>query len=420
LAGFEAQSDNVKLLTGEGTGFTYSRLIEISYAQNQFSSSSKTTSNSYSYYGQFNYSYKNKYYVIASSRYDASSVFGPDVQSSINSAAGIGWNISKEKLLRNVSWINLLRVRTSYGTTGNSRIGGYQAKGIYTFNNTGYNGGTSSYPSSAPNPSLSWEKGYKLNIGLDLNFLNRFVFTAEVYQNILRDAISSINTPLVNGFSSVIVNTADMRNQGIDIGLQAQLLKGKFNWTSQINFGYNKNIVLSVKDNGLQYSDNLTATVLQPNVSTSAIWGFKYAGADPSTGSPLYYDKSGTVKTFVSSDRVMSKAYQIGDRLPKAQGGFINTFNYKGLKVAVNLVYNIGGETLIDYNVEADGNNLTNRNGSVNLMDRWQKPGDITNIAKLSFTIPVVNSTKYMYDNTYIKLSNISVNYTLPKKLQIK
>ena len=108
------------------------------------------------------------------------------------------------------------------------------------------------------------------------------------------------------------------------------------------------------------------------------------------------------------------------DRLPKLQGGFINSFGYKGVSLVVNLIYSFGGQELIDYNLEADGNNLTNRNASVNLLGRWQKPGDIANIPKLSQRLPIVNSTRYVYDATFVKLGNLSITYTLPslRKMQ--
>lgn len=418
--GFEAQSQNTKLLRGSGSGFTYYRLNELSNAQNQNSASSKQISNSYSFYGQAAYDFNSKYFANVSGRYDAASIFGPDFNATVNAAVGLGWNISKEKFLRDKSFIDLLRLRLSYGSTGNSRIGSYQAKGIYTFSNTGYNGYTSSNPSSAPNPDLGWEKGYKFNAGIDFNFLKRFNFTLDVYSNITDDAISSIQVPVINGFSTTLANTAKMRNRGFDASISAQLLTGPFTWTSTFNAGYNKNVVLDVKNDAFLFSTSELASALREGFSTSAIWGFKYAGVDQQTGEALYVNNKGTVLPLSQFDRNMQNSYIIGDRLPDLQGGFINSFSYKNVTLSVILSYSFGGQDLIDYNLEADGNNLTNRNASVNLLDRWQKPGDVTRIARLrQLPLPVVNSTRYVYDASFIKLQNLSLSYLTPAIKQL-
>lgn len=416
LLGFEAQSQQSKLLRGEGSGFSYYRLNELSNAQNQSSASSRQVSNSYSVYGQASYGYKERYFLSAAGRYDAASIFGPDINSTVNAALGLGWNISKEKWFGNSSFVDLLHLRGSYGTTGNSRIGSYQAKGIYTFNSQGYNGMTSSSPSTAPNPNLSWEKSYKLDFGLDFNFLKHFSLTIDFYQNILDDAISTIQVPIENGFSTILANVGKMRNRGVDGGFEVRLTKGSFRWTGRITAGYNKNMVLSVKNNSYRYSQAVTASVLRAGVSTSAIWGFQYAGVDPQSGLGLYYDKSGKLVDQLNLDRSMTNAYYLGDRLPDMQGGLINSFSYKSLTLTINLLYSFGGKDLIDYNLEANGNNLSNRNQSVNLLDRWHQEGQAALLPKLSTALPIVNSSQYLYDASYLKLNNVSLSYALPAK----
>ena len=413
-AGFEAQSQSTKLLRGEGSGFTYYRLNELSNAQSQSSASSRQTSNSYAFYGQAAYDYDSRYFINISGRYDAASIFGPDVNATVNAAVGAGWNLSSEKFLSNKTFIDLLRLRLSYGTTGNSRIGSYQAKGLYTFSNTGYNGYTSSNPSSAPNAQLGWEKGYKFNAGVDFNFLKRYNFTLDIYNNITDDAISSIQVPVVNGFANTLANTAKLQNRGFDASLTAQILTKAFTWTSIFNAGYNKNKILEVKRDAQQFSSNDLAVAIREGYSTTAIWGYTYAGVDPQTGAPLYVNDKGVTGPFTQSQLRIENSYVIGDRLPSLQGGFINSFGYKGVSLVVNLIYSFGADDLIDYNLEADGNNLTNRNASVNLLDRWRQPGQVATVPRLQFIRPVVNSTRYVYDASFIKLSNVSITYTLP------
>ncbi len=416
-AGVELQSQHTKLLRGEGSGFSYYRLNELSNAQSQSSASSRQTSNAYSIYGQALYNYQQKYFVTLSGRYDAASVFGTDVSSTTNASVGMGWVMSKESWLKNNRWLDVLRIRASYGTTGNSRIGSYEARGLYEFNSTGYNNLVSAYPSTTANPNLGWEKSYKTNLGIDIGLFKRINITADVYESIVDDAISLLNIPAENGFPSVLANTARMRNRGFDLNISSQNITGAVNWTTTLTLGFNKNIIQEVKNKSSFYSSSENASVLREGVSTSAIWGFTWAGVDPATGKELFYNKAGAVVPVDLLDISMTNAYYLGDRLPKLQGGLINNVSYKGLTLTVNLLYSLGGKRLINYRNEWNGRNLDNRNQSVNLLDRWQKPGDVTNIPRLSRTTRfVTNSSRFLYDDTYLKLSNVTLTYTVPKK----
>ncbi|MFY8127827.1 MAG: SusC/RagA family TonB-linked outer membrane protein [Chitinophagaceae bacterium] len=425
IGGTEFRSESSKLLRGAGSGFTYYRLNELSNAANQLSASSRQENTTASVYGQLVYNYKNKYFVSASSRLDAASIFGNDVNSTINNSFGVGWLLSKEKWFDNKKWIDMLRVRVSYGTTGNSRIGSYAARGLYTFSNTGYMGNTASSINTAPNPDLGWERSIKQNYGLDFNFLKRFEISVDVYSNLTKDAISSIPIPPQNGFTSVLANVATMKNSGFDFALTAQILTGKFNWRTTINGGFNENIIVSVKDNSFLVGPSTAGTVLRTGVSTSAIWGFRYMGVDPATGRELYLDAKDQLKlaTDPSFDRnINTGGVYLGDRLPKLQGGWINTFSYKNLSVTINFVYSFGSKILVSNQNENNGRNLSNRNQSVNLLDRWQQPGDIANTPKLSqIGNPLLyTSSRYLYDGTFIRLSNLSISYSLPEKWQQK
>jgi TonB-dependent starch-binding outer membrane protein SusC len=426
-AGFEAQSQTTRLLKGSGTGFNYDRVRELSMAQNQLAASSNQISKTASGYIQMIYNYAGKYFFNATTRSDAASIFGTDINSTINAGAGFSWLASNEQFIKSIKWIDMLRVRFSYGTTGNSRIGSYEARGIFTISSPSYGGLVGATPTSAPNDLLSWEKGNKTNIGIDFNFKKRFQFTLDFYNNITDDAISTVAVPFETGFTGILANTAKLRNRGFDAGIQAKLFTGKFRWTSNFNFGYNKGIVVAVNNGGNLFSSTERAGVLKAGVSTTAIWGFTFTGINPANGAPQYLDKEGKPIEFNFTNsaanaplRSMQNAYYLGDRLPTLQGGFINTFGYKEFSITLNIIYSIGGKDLIDYNLEADGNNLTNRNGSINLLNRWNTPGQVTNVGKLTNALPIVNSTRYLYDATFIKLGNITASYTLPNKIKEK
>jgi len=419
-AGTELQSQQTKLLRGAGTGFTYYRLNELSNAASQTAASSRQQVTSVSLYGQGVYNYWGKYILSASARYDAASIFGNDVNATLNNAIGFGWIVNKERFLQRTKWINLLHLKASYGTTGNSRIGSYAARGLYSFSNTGYNGNTAASIATAPNPNLGWEKSYKQNIGVEFGFLKKYNIVVEYYQSIIDDAISSIPIPVQNGFTTVLANIGKMRNRGVDASINAKLFTGKFTWTTTLNAGFNKNIVVEVKNKNSLLGPNTDGTILKEGVSTSAIWGFNFAGVDAATGRELYIDRAGKIVPVTALDRNLETGgTYLGDRLPKLQGGWINSFSYKGITLSINLVYSVGGKQLISNENENNGRNLSNRNQSVNLLDRWQKLGDITNIPLLSASSnPLVyTSSKYVYDNTFFRLSNASLAYTLPKKI---
>ena len=425
LAGFEMQSQNTKLLRGSGTGFTYYRLNELSNASSQQSASSRQTSNSYSVYMQAAYNLSDKYFLNITGRTDAASVFGTDVNTTLNGSVGAGWAISKEKFLINSKLIDQMRLRASYGTTGNSRIGSYEARGLYGFSDAGYNGQAASDPVSLPNPNLKWEKSYKTNIGFDISLLKRFNFSFDWYNSILDDAISVVEVPYETGFAEILANTAKMKNAGFDASITAQILKGKLTWNSTLNMGYNQNKVLEVKNVGQRFGTSDNAVALKPGYSTAAIWGFRQAGVDPQTGVELFYNNIGKIlRADDNTPNIFSiqNSYVIGNRLPDLQGGFINNFSYAGFTLSVLLTYSLGNEVMANYRNEWNGNNLDNRNQSRNLLDRWQKPGDVTSIPKLNRQARsgyrfVPNSSRFMYNGTFLKLTNLSLTYALPKKV---
>jgi hypothetical protein len=165
-----------------------------------------------------------------------------------------------------------------------------------------------------------------------------------------------------------------------------------------------------------RYSLDALAAVTRTGISTSSIWGFKWKGIDPATGEEQFYDRQGKVVD-INTIRTLplDSGTVIGDRLPDFQGGMVNTFSAYGFTLAMNIQYSFGVSQLVDYNFESYGRNLNHRNQSVNLIDRWQKPGDITDIPKLYYPRQVrPNSSRFVHDISYIKLSNVSLQYSLP------
>jgi len=421
IAGYEAKEENTDLMSGTGTGFSYDKIRTLSQASVKSSASSSLSSATISYYSQAGYDFKKRYYVNVSVRSDKSSMFGGDKKVATNSAVGLGWVVTKENFLQPGKVLNYLRLRGSYGSTGNSRIGSYASRGLYGFS-ANYNGETAAIPSgsSAPNPDLGWEKNYKLNFGADLTAFNLLRITAEVYSNTIKNLISTIDVPLESGYTYVNVNAGNMRNKGFELSVDADLIKKrKFNWTAALNYGFNKNKVLSLNEGFTDnYSISATASALKAGYSTTAIWGVKWAGINPDNGQELFYAPDGSKVNRSAMLAYGTSAWEVlGDRLPKFQGGMVNKFSYGDFSLTLNTQYSWGASYLLRTAYYGDGALITFSNMSVNLLDRWQNPGDITEVAKLSNLFnQVPNSSRYVYDMSYIKLSNATLNYRLPEK----
>ncbi len=422
LIGTQVEDKETNLLRGAGTGFTYDKLRTLNAAATQTAASSTAENAAVSYYSQLAYDLNKKYYANVNARIDKSSIFGGDKQVAFNGSIGLAWIISKEDFLKDNTFINFLRLRTTFGSTGNSRIGSYAARGLYSFgtgSGDNYSGNIIATPesSSAPNPSLSWEKNYKLNFGLDFTLFNKLQFTTEYYRNYIVDLISSVLVPSETGFSTISANTGKMLNQGFELTLNAGIVSNKdFSWNLAYNIGTNRNKITAYNRGFTStFSTATDAAALKVGNSASAIYGYRWGGVDPQTGTERFYGPDGSTMTASQINALpISQTTILGDRLPDFQGGMVNNFRYRDFTLSFNILYSYGADKLFSYVDEADGRNLQNRNQSVNLLDRWQRPGDITDIPSLLINRSIVaNSSRYLYDVSYLKLSNVSLGYTL-------
>ncbi|MBK0384268.1 SusC/RagA family TonB-linked outer membrane protein [Pedobacter sp. SD-b] len=425
LIGSQVENKETNLLRGSGTGFNFDRLRVLNAAQKQTSSSSRAEDATVSYYSQLGYDIFKKYFFNLNGRVDESSVFGGDKQVALNGSIGASWIISKENFLKDNKTINSLRLRTTYGSTGNSRIGTYAARGLYSFSTSSgnlYNGNIASTPdgSAAPNPNLGWEKNYKFNVGLDLTLFNKIQITTEYYNNTIVDLISSVAVPYETGFTTILANTSKMRNKGIELTINSEnIRKTNFGWNTAFNFGKNKNTLLSFnKGFGALYSPVLDASALKVGQSVTAIYGFNWVGVDPQTGLEQFNVGGNILGASEVNKLDIFQTSVLGDRNPNFQGGIVNSFRVYDFDLSFNILYSYGADKFINYADEADGRNLANRNQSINLLDRWQRPGDVTNIPRLDIIRAVVsNSSRYVLDASYLKFSNVNLSYRLPDAL---
>lgn len=418
LAGGELTEQTTNIVRTTDADFPYDDLRVIGQGRNQGGNSSRVENATVSYFGNVNLEWDEKYIFNVNVRSDISSIFGGDVSKGVFASVGGAWLLHKENFLAGISKINLLKLRASFGRTGNSRIGSFAARGLYKIGNgNGYAGELGIGVDTPENPQLTWESNYKTDISAELGlWKNRLKFTATYYRNNITDAITNIDVPYENGFTSALVNAVDMRNQGIELILEiVPIYKPSFSWSVSLNLATNRNEITKIKIKDADVSSGSgRGLVLGQDVRT--IYGIQYVGVDPQTGKQQFRTNEGTLSEFAGE--VADLRIPLGSRNPDLFGGLNQNFSYKQFTFSVLSSFSFGSQISISPFYEQDGRQFFN-NQSKNLLDRWQKPGDITEIPQLSLNASASTSVTYrdIYDNDYLKIENISISYRLARKV---
>ncbi|MBC7688241.1 MAG: TonB-dependent receptor, partial [Aquabacterium sp.] len=331
-----------------------------------------------SYFARANYKFKDRYLLSVSGRYDGSSRFGTNNRYGFFPAVSAGWIISDESFLQNSKWLNFLKLKASYGLTGNSEIDNYAARGLYSPSAYGGLGGQS--PSQLPNPNLKWESTASMDVGVEASFINKRVSVeVDYYKRNTKDLLLRVNVPSTLGFLSVLQNVGKLENKGIEFTINTENVVSKnFRWSTSINFGANKNMITNL--GGQQIGTLNRAMEGQP---LGVFFAKEFAGADLANGDALYVKN--TLKSDGSRDRTttndvnLAEDVRIGNPNPDFIYGFKNTFTYKGLDLDVllqgvhgNDIFNGGGQYM-----SASGSNGYD-NQTRDQLAAWKKPGDIT------------------------------------------
>ncbi|MEJ2884028.1 SusC/RagA family TonB-linked outer membrane protein [Pedobacter sp. GR22-6] len=416
LLGGEASDKDRRSISSTGRGFANDKIREVSYAVTTLGTSSADEQSSLSYYGQFNYSLSEKYHLIASFRGDANSDFGSDVRWATFKSIGAAWTISKEDFW-NIPAIDFAKLKLSYGNNGNSRIGAYKSKGIYSFSiSNNYNGQPGAIMSNGENPGLSWETTQILNGGISLGLFGRISIDLEAYQNTTKDILDDVDVSRTSGFVGILQNLGSVRNTGVELTLNTQnIIKKDFEWRTRFNLAANRNKILKLQNGNDKV---FGSTIRSEGDPLGTFYLIRWAGVDPRDGGPLWYDARGNLtKEFDLNNRVM-----LGTGNPDFFGGMTNTFKYKNFSLNALLVYNAGGYAFsnLQRDAESDGRNLAANNQSRNQLDRWREPGDLTIVPRTSLGENANNgrnSTRFLHKKTSLRLTNVSMNYNLPQGL---
>jgi TonB-linked SusC/RagA family outer membrane protein len=371
-------------------------------------------------FAKASYTYDEKYIFTGTIRRDGSSRFGSNNRYGWFPGAAVAWRINKENFMKTADFVDELKLRFSYGVTGNSALSNYGNRGLLGLSGE-YVGLPGAAPSQLASPDLSWEENVSANIGLDYSFLNSRISGAiEVFQNDRKRLLLNKPLPVTSGFSSINENVGTLRNRGIEFELSTRNLVGAFTWTTNFNISYVKNKVTSL----LNGQDRISTAVLVGKPLNS-IFTYKYAGVNPADGRPMYYDTLGNI-TYVPIAR--DRYYLDRTFDPNFYGGITNTFGYHNFELRVFFQFSGGNYVLNQDRIFASrAGSTVDRNQYRDQLRRWQKPGDITDVPKAFFggTITNAGSNSFLSDRfyeraDYIRLKEVILAYNFTKRIMQK
>ena len=366
-----------------------------------------------SYLADVHYSYADKCYLSGSFRRDGSSVFGTDNRWGNFWSVGGKWRISGEEFLSENEIITNATLRASYGTVGNQDISWYAARGFYS-SGYNYNQMPGMRPTSIPNPELTWEVSKKFDIGFDLSFLQRIHLTFDFYNEETSDALFEIPLSMTTGISKTYQNIGSIRNRGIEFSINTSIIQNNdLNWNFFANLTWNKNEVIKLStDDPLEY----TYQIIEQGHPYSQFYMKEYVGIDHETGKPLWYlNKEGDETT--SDYNAAAKRY-VGDADPKVLGGFGTNLTWKGVASNLNFNYRLGGKV---YNSGAafTGFGMAFRTPLEDVaLNSWTPENKNAKYPQYIYRDPnnaTATSSRYLYSGNYLRISNVTLGYTLPK-----
>ena len=398
-----------------GRGISRDDLTIINAAENVFANETASEYKYSSVFGRLNYDYDGKYLFGGSFRRDGSSSFGVDNRFGNFWALSGGWVLTGEEFLNEVEAIDLVKIRASYGVTGNDQIGDFASLSRFGVNN-GYNNLPGLQETQLANESLTWEETTSLNIGLDLSFLNSLLtITADYFKNAVNDLLLSVPLSAPAGFNTIFQNVGKTENKGWELSFNSMNIQNdNFSWSTSFNITSVRNEIMSLV-NDEPILSSFDAQIVGESINS--FYGMDFLGVDPQTGDVQYRDVDGDGEINRELDRTI-----IGNPLPRWFGGLTNSFSYKNLSLDVFFQF-VKDVDLYDSSINAGilNGGVDLENQSTAILNRWQQPGDITDIPRVTTFAGVGNnnrfSSRFLWDASYIRLKNVTLSYNLPRDL---
>ena len=366
-----------------------------------------------------NYDFDNRYFFEATYRRDGSSKFAPGHRWSNFFSVGGMWNAKNEKFLQPVEWLNELQARVSYGSTGNSSIDDYMFFGSVASYTAGYGPNTDTSGATGlggpANEKLTWETVYSFDAGIHAKFFNILSADVDFYKKTTKDMLMEIPWSYTTGFGSGWGNIGSMTNTGVDVTLNADIFQTKdWYWGVRANFNYNKNEITELFNGRDAYTLGSTGLRYQVGHSAGEFYAVRYLGVDPRDGKQMWLDKNDNVtKDYNEAENsVMTGKSQYAPWT----GGFGTTLRWKGLSLQLDFnwaadKWMMNNDQYFLCNAATIGSSY---NQSVEMLNVWTKPGDQTWYPNA--TEQVQFDDRLIEDASYMRLKNLTVAYTLPKK----
>ena len=432
LVGQEAYAYEYKKLQAAKRGFPFNGLTEIGAASTMYSMDSyKDKYRLLSWLSRVEYDYNDRYYISGSFRTDGSSRFHPDSRWGKFWSVGASWRISNEDFMKEYTWIDNLKLKASYGAVGNDGLSDYYAyQGLYATGNNDYNNAGVKI-SRLPNKNLKWESNMQFNVGLDFALFNKLTGGIEWFSRKSKDLLFPMPMAPSTGFSSINRNVGDVKNAGIEFQLSYAAITNKnFKWTIDLNGTSYNNTITKLP----QEEMNSGYFKWREGESRYNFWGPEYAGVNPETGNDQFwknvYETKDGKKVLV--DRVLTEDFNeltsddqkkyLGDAIPALFGGFTNNFSYKGIDLSFMIYYSIGGK-LYDGDYSQMMAYRTGYSMHPDMLKAWtpeNKDSEFPRISTAYANSMGSYSSKFLYDNSFARLRNITLGYTLPKSLLSK
>lgn len=423
-------------------GFPGGDLVSSNYAAEVYGkpSSSDNTTRLVGALLTSNYTYNNIYLADLTGRIDGSSEFGSDKRWSMFWSTGAGINIHNYDFMKSNELFSMLKFRASYGLTGKTNFSLYSAKDMYQLQtDSWYPTGYGVFLYQMGNPNLKWERKYTLDYGVEIGLWHDKIYLkASAYDERTIDLITDYTIPSSTGFTSYKENMGKVKNTGVELELRARLYSDR-NWLFQLygSFARNKNTIVEISQAMRDYNKRVeelfsgynpesssdskyakTYLKYYEGASLTSIYGMKSLGISPTNGKEIYLRRNGDVTDVWSADEWTI----IGDTAPKGQGSFGYTLSYKQLSMFASFLYTFGGDaynnTLVSYveNADIKNDNVDKRV----LLDRWQKPGDITTMKDIrDRNVTTGASSRFVQKNNTLQWSSLTMSYNFrPEQLK--
>ena len=374
-------------------------------------------------FARVNYSLKDRYFFQATARVDGSSRFGQNNRFGFFPSAAAGWVISDEPSF-NSETISFLKLRTSWGRTGNANIDGFSRFALYNDQTQGatYAGDTIVFPTQPGNPDLRWETVETIDASLEMGlWKDRVSVELGVYNKMASDVLMNVELPSHTGFNNRSVNAGQVLNRGVELGITSNNLPStsELQWKTTLNYSYNYNELVSTGDfteDAISGGTNDSRAVTGAPLTTYFLVPFSHV--DTESGLPVYIDINGN-ETFEYN---LEDRQAVGDGLPDHVGGLRNEFTFRNWTLSTQFTGAFGAK-IWDSSAKRQLGVVTDWNMRTDLFDRWRQPGDIASFPRLTMDettyglpagFPWWNTSLFMYDASYIRLRNASISYRVP------